>query len=309
MKSNKRFIQLLAAVWILLFHLWIPVTATNMELFLIKTGYIGVDLFFLVSAYSLADKNIEYVPFIKNRFANIYTKYVIFAIIAFFYKKMTVIRLIKMLTMAELFEKGGGAFLWFIPAIMIFYLCYPFFLRIRGEKKVLIALIIWLIAVIMLDKLVGYTDLLIVINRIPVILVGYLLKKKVTGRWYMLSCIPLGIVLVYYFGYQHKLNIPFTDFYYVLAVPIAIGIFYIGGYIKENRVWEILSTGTLEVYALQMIFGVKLSGWLYRNTGNIIVTNILVIIILFIFAIALAKIYKGVIHIIKSNLKGVKNGL
>ena len=78
MKINKRFLQCIAALQILIFHLWMPLTNTMIEQFLIKTGYMGVDLFFFLSAYSLADKTISYGSFLKNKVIVLYAKFAFF---------------------------------------------------------------------------------------------------------------------------------------------------------------------------------------------------------------------------------------
>ena len=47
----KKSIMGLAALLIVIFHFYIPFTGTKLELTLWRATYIGVDLFFFVSAY------------------------------------------------------------------------------------------------------------------------------------------------------------------------------------------------------------------------------------------------------------------
>ena len=130
MTINKKFLQVIAAFQILFFHLWAPLTSTQIEQFILKTAYVGVDMFFFLSAYSLAGREIDYVPFLKDRVLKLYAKFAFFTLImALFSKSFGVIRVVKSLTLIEFFQKGGGAFLWFIPAILIFYAVYPLFLK------------------------------------------------------------------------------------------------------------------------------------------------------------------------------------
>lgn len=112
MTINKKFLQVIAAFQILFFHLWAPLTSTQIEQFILKTAYVGVDMFFFLSAYSLAGREIDYVPFLKDRVLKLYAKFAFFVLImALFSKSFGVIRAVKSLTFIEFFQKGGGAFL------------------------------------------------------------------------------------------------------------------------------------------------------------------------------------------------------
>lgn len=292
MKSNKKFLQTLAALLILVFHLWIPVSQWKWEHFIIKTGYIGVDLFFFLSACSLAEREFTYGNFIQNRFTIIYSKFLFFVLIAAFYKKFEPLRVIKILTGLEFFERGGGAFLWFIPAILIFYLLYPLFVKWKFPYKVLIVMIAWFVLSYLTAKYTGYTEIFIFTNRIPVILLGYqltTLNKNV--RWSLLLCFPLGLALLYYYGYMHKLNVPFTDIYFVIGIFTVAGLYAISTFIKQSKVWDVLGIGTLELYALQMIFGPTVVTEVYRLTKNAFMTNLIVILVFFLVSIVLSKIF------------------
>lgn len=286
MRINKKFLQFIAALMILVFHLGIPLGKA--DAFIFKIGYIGVDIFFFLSAYSLADKQIDYAGLLKNRFLNIYLKFAAFVIIAAFYKSMTVLRTIKVLAFIEFFEKGGGSFLWFIPAIMLFYLTYPFFVRWKHKYKSLIVLIIWFVAGIIIGNVVGYTDIFIFTNRIPIIIAGYELKRRVIPAWCAWIGLPIGILVSYKFGFMSRLNLPFADFYFVTGMILALAICGISCYIKPAKVWDILGMGTLELYCIQMIFGVKYANRIYLLTENILLTNAIVIITMFALATAIS---------------------
>ena len=177
MTINKKFLQVIAAFQILFFHLWAPLTSTQIEQFILKTAYVGVDMFFFLSAYSLAGREIDYVPFLKDRVLKLYAKFAFFVLImALFSKSFGVIRAVKSLTFIEFFQKGGGAFLWFIPAILIFYAVYPLFLKWNSRLKVIWVLLIWLTGSVFAEHVLSYTAVFIFTNRIPVILAGYLFK-------------------------------------------------------------------------------------------------------------------------------------
>ena len=282
MTINKKFLQVIAAFQILFFHLWAPLTSTQIEQFVLKTAYVGVDMFFFLSAYSLAGREIDYVPFLKDRVLKLYAKFAFFVLImALFSKSFGVIRAVKSLTFIEFFQKGGGAFLWFIPAILIFYAVYPLFLKWNSRFKVIWVLLIWLTGSVFAEHVLSYTAVFIFTNRIPVILAGYLFKTYCTKnnnlRRSFIVLIPLGVLLLYMYGFKVRLNFPIKDMFYVLAIPSVLGLVTLSSYVKKYAVTESLGSITLELYAVQMIFGQRILIFAYNIFNkNALLTNIFV---------------------------------
>ena len=282
MTINKKFLQVIAAFQILFFHLWAPITSTQIEQFVLKTAYVGVDMFFFLSAYSLAGREIDYVPFLKDRVLKLYAKFAFFVLImALFSKSFGVIRAVKSLTFIEFFQKGGGAFLWFIPAILIFYAVYPLFLKWNSRFKVIWVLLIWLTGSVFAEHVLSYTAVFIFTNRIPVILAGYLFKTYCTKnnnlRRSFIVLIPLGVLLLYMYGFKVRLNFPIKDMFYVLAIPSVLGLVTLSSYVKKYAVTESLGSITLELYAVQMIFGQRILIFAYNIFNkNALLTNIFV---------------------------------
>ena len=68
---------------ILIFHLWINISSSEIENFIKQISYIGVDIFFFLSGYSLYRSDTgNYFQFIGNRFRTVYSKFILFALIA-----------------------------------------------------------------------------------------------------------------------------------------------------------------------------------------------------------------------------------
>ena len=313
MTINKKFLQVIAAFQILFFHLWAPLTSTQIEQFILKTAYVGVDMFFFLSAYSLAGREIDYVPFLKDRVLKLYAKFAFFVLImALFSKSFGVIRAVKSLTFIEFFQKGGGAFLWFIPAILILYIIYPLFLKWNSRFKVIWVLLIWLTGSVFAEHVLSYTAVFIFTNRIPVILAGYLFKTYCTGNrdaimpdnnkmnrtiqilrrsWVVL--IPLGVLLLHMYGFNVRLNFPIKDMFYVLAIPTVLGLVTLSSYVKEYAVTESLGSITLELYAVQMIFGQRILIWAYNVFNkNALLTNIFVTGVMLLVAYIISYVIK-----------------
>lgn len=298
MTINKKFLQVIAAFQILFFHLWAPLTSTQIEQFILKTAYVGVDMFFFLSAYSLAGREIDYVPFLKDRVLKLYAKFAFFTLImALFSKSFGVIRVVKSLTLIEFFQKGGGAFLWFIPAILIFYAVYPLFLKWNSRFKVIWVLLIWLTGSVFAEHVLSYTAVFIFTNRIPVILAGYLFKTYCTHnnnlRRSFIVLIPLGALLLYMYGFKVRLNFPIKDMFYVLAIPSVIGLVTLSSYVKKYAVTESLGSITLELYAVQMIFGQRILIWAYNVFNkNALLTNIFVTGVMLLLAYIISHVIK-----------------
>lgn len=311
MKINKGFLQTLAALQILAFHLWAPVTGSTAESFLLRTGYVGVDLFFLLSAYSLAGKEIDYKKLLKNRAVTIYGRFVAFAVIAFFINGWGFSRLLKILSFAEFFQRGGGSFLWFIPAIMLFYLLYPLFLKWRYRYKVPAVLVVWFAASFALSRAFGYSAVFIFTNRIGAIMAGYLLKTgcggldpngkscplKSTGarNTFFAACIAFGYIAMYFWGFRYRLNVPFEDLFYIFSAFAAAGIAGLSAYVPKSRILDAVGGATLEIYAIQMVFGGLAAMKLYKMVNSYLAANIILCLGVIIVSVALNVVYKKAI--------------
>ena len=300
--KNKKVIMSFSALMIIIFHLWINITKPNTNIYLIETylryiGYIGVDIFFFLSAYSLASNEIDnYLNFIFKRFKKIYLKFIIFGVIAFFFNKWSFLKLLKIIFGIEFLTKGGGSFLWFIPAIMIIYILLPLYKKLDNKYRVItpiITIITYLILVITLS-INKKTTLLIFINRIPIILLGYYFSKlkifeKLQKNNLLYYCIALcltifGLFFNYYLYLNHFYLSYFQDIFYVLSIPLIIGVILLLDKIKSNKLFNYLGSITLEVYAIQMIFGYYLTGKLVKIISNSFLTNIISIVIVILIA-------------------------
>ena len=219
--KNKKVIMTFSSLMIIIFHLWINLSLKNtkineIETFIRYISFIGVDIFFFLSAYSLERSKINnYLEFIKSRFKKIYLKFIIFSILAFFLNNWNFLKLLKTITGLDLFLKGGGSFLWFIPAIMIIYLLIPLYKKYDNFKTLIITIISYLLLVVLLS-IFNKTHLLIFINRIPIILIGYYFSKlkileKLRSNNYLyfsssLILLIFGLLLSYYI-YKSHLNL------------------------------------------------------------------------------------------------------
>lgn len=289
---------------ILIFHLWINITSFRIESYIREMCIIGVDIFFFISAYSISKRKIiNYKEFLVNRFINIYLKFILLTIIYGVYKKIDIVLFIKIILGIELFENGGGSFLWFIPAIMIVYILLPLYKKIDNDRFVFPTVcIVYFISVISLSLLTDINTIFIFLNRIPIILCGYYFAKynipEKLGKksYYILASILTicGLGLNYILFITRIKVIWFYDINYIINIPLIIGIILLFDKIKSNKLFDAIGNSTLEIYGLQMIFGFKIANVIYSTTNGRLLTNIFVIIVIIILSILLSYSFKKI---------------
>ncbi len=308
--NNKKSIMTFSALQILIFHLWVYVLNGNeIEIFLKQTSYIGVDIFFLISGYSLASRSVDhYGRFLLVRFKAVYLKFIIFAIIATIYSHWSLSQLIKIISGINLLEKGGGAFLWFIPAIMIFYIIFPLFQRCENKYKTitpLLTTLLWISGALIITNNTELRQLAIMWNRIPIFIVGYYMSElnsktdifdnKTLKMTIGTVLTIIGTILIYNFAYKVKLQMPFRDMFYLIVIMSSIGLVLIISCIPEAKLTIWIGSSTLEIYAIQMIFGYDFVNKLIKIIENKLVLNITTIVVIVALSVVVHYSYEKLI--------------
>lgn len=307
--ANKKSIMAISALLILFFHFWVSVFRGNeTELFLRQIAAVGVDMFFFVSAYSLGKNHIEkYGSFVFSRFQAVYLKFILFAIVAFVCAKWNFARLLRVIFAVELFQKGGGAFLWFLPAIMLIYVIFPIFqLFDNKNRKVtcVFSFLIWLVGGYVFTKIIVHRTIFIVWNRIPVFLLGYYLsaydflgrlskKKWEKGMVGIAFCI-VGGIFAYFFAFKSKLQTPFIDMFFVMLIPLCIGLVILADMIPDGRIVRWIGSSTLEIYAVQMIFGYRWMNEIIRAVKPRFLVNIITFALILTVAVVIHYSYSTI---------------
>lgn len=290
--------MVISAILILIYHLWINITNLEIEIYLRQICVIGVDIFFFISAYTIGKSDINYKNFIANRFKKIYLVFFIFSVIGAFYFNWSLKKFFNVIFGFELMKSGGGAFLWFIPGIMLVYLILPLMkkLDIRFPKITpFILFIIYMLVVVIISIFSDYNALFILINRIPIILIGYYfarydifnkLNKNKMIYWGLAIISTIGGIIISYFIFKNHFQVTwFKEIFYVLYIPFIIGVILIIDKIRKNKLIDYIGSITLELYGLQMIFGFKIANDIYNYIDKRLISNILTVITLIIMAI------------------------
>ena len=295
--KNKKLIMFFSALLILIFHFWINIfertsTFYDIETFIRQICFVGVDIFFFLSSYSISKRNIEnYKEYVIVRFKKVYIPFIIFSLIATFYFKWNLKTFILTISGLNLFIKGGGSFLWFVPAIMILYMLLPLFNKINNKYKGVLVFSLWLLLTITISLNSSYSHILIFTNRIPIILIGSYLSKnniidKLSKKKYLLIMsflLIIGILLLYNFK---DINIIYIkDLFYLTAIPFTLGLILLLDLIPQNKTINTLGNVTLEMYGIQMIFGYKIATIIFKLFVNSLISNIITIIIIILLSL------------------------
>ena len=298
LKKTKQQVMGLAALFIILFHLF-PVSRNNDVLnsvvrYVVMTGYIGVDIFFFMTGYMAYFSNTDnYFRYIKRKFLNIYPLFIFSCVLFIIMGKLSITKALLTLSGIDFIMNGGGSLLWFIPAIMIFYLLVPFYLKLvrkmNNIQLFLIAITVWILIMLALENFVGNHSINIFLCRLPIILFGMTLAKY-EGKWKVshkfisaLLLLMIGIFLTGRFAYTVKVNFLISDIFYIVAIPYVFGIILltdvIFGKIKSYLL-NFLGKISLELYCFQMIFGSLIFGKVIRYVNGGVLAFIIVFAII-----------------------------
>ena len=298
----------IAAVFIAVYHLWIPVlpAATlpgQAERFIVTIGYIGVDLFFFLSAYTLTFSDItSRRNFVFRRFGKVYPVFLLFCVSALIMGKLSFMRFFATAFFLDFLQNGGSSFLWFVPALLLMYLVFPYcraaLSNYSPAKRLAISVTVWAALTFAVEYgLRGVVDVSIFLCRVPAILLGTFLAEY-EGTWLMKRRIIAGVALflpglalVYMFGYLKKLTVPFEGMFYIAALPCVLGLLFLLDavfQVRSSKAIDSLGGATLELYCIQMLVGSELANALFRLTHVKILTNLLSFTALIFCSLALS---------------------
>jgi len=303
MAKSKKAIMGLAAIFILVFHFYIPIFKDiQFGKTLSSMAFIGVDMFFFVSAISCSTHApSSYGKFMLSRIKAVYFPFIVFVLIGGIYKGWTIGKMLRIIAGIALFQNGGGSFLWFFPGIMIFYLITPLILYFKKKNlriSMISILIIWVLIVVLLNYGLGYTKIFILLFRLPIYIVGlyYIeIRGKITENAKILLTVAgliLGFSLFYIYMTKLRSVVPMSDIQYLASIPFDLSLAALICIIK-NRVdfrfkpLTFIGGFTLELYSLQMIFGYKL----IQIISKIVGTNIFSFLVLAIILITVSYIF------------------
>lgn len=298
-----------AAMFIAVYHLWIPVLPAGelpgqVERFIVMIGYIGVDLFFFLSAYTLTFSDMtSRRKFIVRRFGQVYPLFLLLCVAALVMGELSLPHFFATAVFWDFLQNGGGSFLWFVPALLLMYLVFPYckaaLSKFSPVKRFAISLAVWVVLIFAVEYgLHGVVDISIFLCRVPAILLGVFLAEY-EGAWSikrrLIAGVALflpGLALLYRFGYLDKLTIPFDGMFYIAALPFVLGLLFLLDAVFQGRSLKAIGAlggATLEMYGIQILVGGTLVAAIFRLTHIKILTNLLSFVILIACSLALSS--------------------
>ena len=302
LKKTKQPIMGIAALLIILYHLF-PVSRSSDVVsgvirFIVMTGYIGVDIFFFMTGYmAYYSDTSNYFSYIKRKFLHIYPIFIFCCILYVIMGKLSITKAVLTVFGIEFILNGGVSMIWFIPAIMVFYLAVPIYLKLvrkmNNIKLLIISLVIWAGIMLALENFTDNHSLNIFLCRLPIILLSLFLAGY-EGKWRVnikagvgVVLLVVGIALNYNFGYMIKLAFPISDIFYVTAIPYVMGIVLCADTLfakVKSYIFSALGKVSLELYCIQMVFGSLIFGRAIRYVNSSIVAFFIVFAIIFILS-------------------------
>ena len=273
----------LATFWIAVFHSEIVFSFQDGEgirhflyvllynLYFIKSlGFIGVDIFFFLSAMGLyfsLEKNDGLIGFYKKRFRRIVPEYLLVSLIWGVLRKVEITRFFSELVGISFVMKGDLNH-WFIIAILILYLIYPALYKISKKYSDNIVLLI-IPVIILLNYLISrcfppfFSNVYLALRRLPVFLLGSYFAKRIKEST---NASPVTYVLVVvsavlsfrFIANEDNIN---TVYYHYICGMAGIVIIFLLSYIycqaKKLRILSLifvplqkLGSYSLETYLL-----------------------------------------------------------
>lgn len=315
LKKTKTPIMGVAAFLIILFHL-LPISRGN-DLFstslryIVTTAYISVDIFFFMSGYmAIFSDRKDYLNYIKRKFLRLYPIFILSCVIYIIMGRLALKKALLTLFGVDLCISGGGSFLWFIPALMIFYIVIPWYIKLSermGKFKLLaLALLLWGLIMILLENVLQSHGANIFLCRIPVTLLG-VTAAQYEGKWKInyklvtgVLLLILGMVITWNFGYMSKVKFLISDIFYVVALPHVIGAILVMDVVFssiKSRVFNFFGKISLELYCFQMVFGALFFKYAMRVAGK----PMIAFAIVFVFVVLLSYLASIIIKTVKGS--------
>lgn len=263
----------LAMLWVLLFHAFYMTPQTKWLRDLKDLGYLGVDVFILLSAMglaaSLSRKEQRYWDYLKRRLVRVLPLYWLvvglYGLALRLAGEASLGRVVWSLSTLFYWLQKPSIFNWYIPGLLAFYLLAPpavaLLTRCRYKLPVVAALGLLCYPFFHFLQLRGVTHLNDVLLRIPIFLLGLLLGLYIAqGRrltWRSLcfwAALPFLVPLLK--GMIHRYYLPANLSFALGGVILCLGLGWLLGLLPEGGLrWllRLLGESSLEIYLLNVV--------------------------------------------------------
>lgn len=179
----KTVIMGVAALWIYLYHEWLFILddipfLEDCEEFVTSIGFCGVDIFLLLSGIGLvyAIQKSSLLTFYLRRIRRVMLPFLLFSFVVAYVEKWSLYTFIKNISGYSFYFEFMYTYLWFVPAIMTFYLFFPlyFYFFNKSSNKLLFtfsSVLVWLVISLLIKDILR-PELYGLTNRIPIFITG-----------------------------------------------------------------------------------------------------------------------------------------
>lgn len=258
--KGRLLLMSIALLWIMAFHYSMYGNLLRYDLFqiLFGKGYLGVDVFFFLSAYGLCfsyqKNNLQY--FYKRRIKKLYPVYLIFLLILLFvfhangqvaWWKVALEQMTGLATFVGLDVE------WYVPALTLLYLFFPLLYKLVEKlyRMGIVTSSVFLVILICMTPILNKFIFYLFPPRFAVIIVGMMtfFALQNDDKKYLLSiyalCALLGLLAI---G-EDKINVSLTGSLILPLLLYALGQVVSPFY--ENKLFGIVGKHTLEIYLAQ----------------------------------------------------------
>ncbi|MBQ2971353.1 MAG: acyltransferase [Ruminococcus sp.] len=274
----------ISILWIMLFHAH-PMFGIDYTLgtnflkpldTLIGLGNIGVEIFLFCSGiflYFSYHRNSDAFEFMRKRIARLFWPVAIISSLYWVYtcivQKDSLLLFVSKFTLLD-FWISGDQQIWFVSAIFLFYVIYPYiygFLFKAKFSNVHVRLIIMLlvVALVTLSIMYIYPDYYakveIAITRLPVFLLGayfgkFVFEKKTAPKYLYLICFVVSALALFVLSLGVLSGVWKRWFYLVGGIPLTFVIVWVLNFINFkplNKVFAFFGSISLNLYVSHVV--------------------------------------------------------
>ena len=295
--KNRTILMGISMIMIMIFHMNLPIINNN---FIKRNLFIGVDMFLFYSGigiyYSLK-KNSNYKTFYKKRILRILPTVtpiiIVGSFLLYYYRNDFGLKeFYYQITFLNFFKCSGNylGFLWYIPAIIVFYAISPMLFKFIDKDKTSYNEMILLIGCMLLILITLPSNLFTYINsisRLPIYIIGLaygkkIYEKKEINKNYFIALIILSIIAIFIVRYLENHSSMFTTSgVNICWIPVTITISILLSFIinqKENmiilRFLTIIGKSTLAIYVFHEMLQYIINAIVYYyHINNFLLTN------------------------------------
>ena len=313
-----------AALIICYFHEFLPVFPDGTALYeaedlIIRVSFYGVDIFMLLSGMSVAtsllrDSNIGH--FYAKRAKRILPIYLLSGVFMILINGWSFKDYLLNISGVRFFTEKVDSYLWFVIAIIIFYLFAPMYQELiektgRPFITFIVSFVVWYVLALVLLNYIR-SDFYYMIDRIPVFLLGMSIGNMINKGTVIKnrSVFWLGVVCSFVIGWLLSYMLNYYGYLYLFGtilrcfprILLGFGTAYLVAGILDIviqkwlvAVLEFFGSFCFELYVVQRVFDAKIHYFLMDRNIWGVPRNLIMLVLLSLIAFAISRAVNWVV--------------